>query len=290
MKTAFTTLLGIDLPVVGAPMFIVSGVDLVVAVSEAGGLGTVPSLNARSSEEFSVLLDAIEAKTDKPYGINLILKDNPRLEADLEVCLAHRPAALITSLGKPEAIVKAAHAKGVKVLSDVTNEGHAERAVQAGVDALVAVCAGAGGHAGAISPFVLVPLLAERFALPVLAAGGIVDGRGLAAALALGAAGAYVGTRLVASDEALTDPAYLQAVIDAGSTDVEYTPEVTGVPANFLRVSLEAMRRGDIGKEKRFKNIWSAGQDVALIAASQPAGDIVTRMVREAEALLRPQA
>jgi nitronate monooxygenase len=287
MQTAFTELLDLRLPVVGAPMFIVSGPALVAAVSNAGGLGTLPSLNGRSSADFGELLDEVERRTDRPYGVNLILKDNPRLEPDLECCLQHRVRLLITSLGDPSAVVAAAHARGVKVFCDVINLRHAAKAAAAGADGLIAVCAGAGGHAGTISPMVLVPLLVERFGLPVLAAGGIVDGRGLAAALCLGASAAYVGTRLIACPEASAEPAYQQAVLDAELDDVEYTPEVTGVHASFLRATVEAMRRGEIGPDKRFKHIWSAGQDVALIRAQRPAGELVRAMVDEAAAILR---
>lgn len=286
MHSAFTKILNIQRPIVGAPMFIVSGVDLVVAVSEAGGLGSLPSLNARSSEELDRILTEIEAKTAKAYAVNLVLKDNPRLQPDLEVCLAHHPAAFITSLGDPAEIVKRAHDQGIKVISDVVREKHAAKAVQSGADALIAVCAGAGGHAGKISPFVLVPLLVQSFAVPVLMAGGVADGSALAAALMLGASGVSVGTRLLASHEALAQPEYLQAIIDADSEGVEYTDEVTGVSASFLRVSLEAMRRGEIGKGQRFKHIWSAGQNVALIDKLRSAGDIVREMDQEAGKIL----
>lgn len=283
MNTAFTELLKTELPIIGAPMFIVSGVDLVVAVSEAGGLGSLPSLNARSSEDLDRILGEIESRTQKPYAVNLVLKDNPRLQTDLEVCLAHRPAAFITSLGDPSEIARRSHAQGIQVICDVVREKHAAKAVQSGADALIAVCSGAGGHAGKISPFVLVPLLARRFKIPVLLAGGVVDGAGLAAALMLGAAGVSVGTRLVASDEAQTQSEYMQAILDADSEGVEYSDEVTGVAANFLSVSLEAMRRGEIGKGQRFKHIWSAGQNVALIDKSRPAAEILRDMDQQAQ-------
>ncbi|MFH1809189.1 MAG: nitronate monooxygenase [Pseudomonadota bacterium] len=290
MKTAFTEMFELSLPVVGAPMFLVSGPALVAAVSQAGGLGTLPSLNGRSSQDFAALLDEVEGLTDRPYGVNLILKDNPRLEADLETCLQHRVRMLITSLGDPTQVVERAHARGVKVFCDVVSVRHAAKAAAAGADGLIAVSAGAGGHAGAISALVLVPLLVQRFGLPVLAAGGIVDGRGLAAALCLGASAAYIGTRLIACPESQASDAYQQAVLDADIDDVEYTPEVTGVSANFLRATVDAMRRGEIGPEKRYKNIWSAGQDVALIADRPPAGELVQGMVREASALLHKLA
>jgi len=286
METAFTKLLGVELPIIGAPMFLVSGPALVAAVSNAGGLGTLPSLNARSAEAFDELLDEIEQLTDRPYGINLILKDNQRLEQDLATCLDHRVAMLITSLGDPTAVTAAAHASGVKVFSDVTSMRHARKAVTAGVDGLIAVCAGAGGHAGALSPAVLIPWLVDTFDVPIAAAGGLADGRGLAAALALGAAAAYVGTRLIATRESLAVDSFKQLVVDVDADQVEYTPEVTGVPCNFLTPSLEAFRRGEIGADQRYKEIWSAGQTVALVREVAPAADVITGMAREATRVL----
>lgn len=243
-------------------------------------------MNGRSAEDFATLLDEVETRTRLPYGVNLILKDNPRLNADLATCLAHRVALIITSLGDPARVVEAAHARGVKVFCDVTTMRHARKAVASGADGLIAVCAGAGGHAGQISPFVLVPWLASEFDIPVAAAGGIADGRGLAAALTLGAEAAYVGTRFIASSEAIVVDDYRDAVLRGDVDDVEYTPEVTGVPCNFLKVSVEAMRRGEIGPEQRFKNIWSAGQTVALCSSVQTASAIVRGMVSDAQQIL----
>lgn len=282
LQTAFTEMFGVEHPIIGAPMFLVSGPDLVAAVSNAGGLGTLPSLNARHGDELGPLLDAVERRTERPYGVNLVLKDNARLEADLATCLDHRVALIITSLGDPAPVVEAAHARGVKVFCDVTTQRHARKAVQGGADGLIAVCAGAGGHAGRISPAVLVPWLVDSFALPVVAAGGMADGRGLAAALALGASAAYVGTRLVASQESMAPEAFKQMIVDVDAEQVEYTDEVTGVPCSFLRPSLEAFRRGEIGADRRYREIWSAGQVVSLVRTIAPAGDIVREMARDA--------
>jgi nitronate monooxygenase len=286
MRTALTDLLGIELPIIGAPMFLVSGAELVAAVSNAGGLGTLPARNGRDSAQLGALLDDIERRTSRPYGVNLVLRANPRLDADLAVCLGHRVSLLITSLGDPAPIVARARPRGIKVFANVTQLKHARRAEQSGVDGLVAVAAGAGGHGGTISPLVLLPQLADAFALPIVAAGGVADGRGLAAALMLGAAGVAVGTRLIASTESLAGDAYQQMVIASAADDVIFTSEVDGVPANFLRPSLEAFRRGEVGADKRFKHIWTAGQTVALIDGVAPAAAIVRDMVDRAEQII----
>jgi len=286
MRTAFTDLLGVELPIIGAPMFLASGPALVAAISNAGGLGAVPAHNGRDSAQFAALLDDIERRTARPYGVNLVLRGNPRLDADLEVCLQHRVALIITSLGDPAAIVARARPCGIKVFADVTTLRHARRAAASGVDGLIAVAAGAGGHAGPISPLVLLPQLVDAIDRPVIAAGGIADGRGLAAALALGAAGAVVGTRLLASEESLAEPAYKQMVIDCDAGDVVNSDEVSGLPANYLRPSLDAFRRGEVGAEKRFAHIWTAGQTVALIDGVAPAAAIVHSMVDQAEQIV----
>jgi len=286
MNTAFTKMFDVDHPVIGAPMFLVSGPALVAAVSNAGGLGTLPSLNGLAAEDFVAMLDEIERLTDRPYGVNLVLKDNPRLEADLAACFDHRVALIITSLGDPAPVVEAAHARGIKVFCDVTSMRHARKAAAGGADGLIAVCVGAGGHAGLLSPAVLVPWLADSFDLPVAMAGGVADGRGLAAALALGASAAYVGTRLVASRESIAPDAFKQLVVDVDAEQVEYTPEVTGVHCNFLKPSLEAFRRGEVGADQRYVKIWSAGQTVALVHEETPAGVIVEQMARDARRCL----
>lgn len=286
MRTAFTELLGIELPIIGAPMFLASGPELVAAVSNAGGLGAIPAHNGRDSQQLAALLDDIERRTARPYGVNLVLRANPRLDADFEVCLQHRVALLITSLGDPAAVVARARPLGIKVFSDVTTLRHARRAVASGADGLIAVGAGAGGHAGPITPLVLLPQLCDACDRPVIAAGGIGDGRGLAAVLALGAAGAVVGTRLLASDESLAEPEYKQMVVDCDATDVVYTAQVSGLPASYLRPSLEAFQRGEVGADRRFSHIWTAGQTVALVDGMAPAAAIVRGMVAEADQIV----
>lgn len=282
IETALTRMLGLRYPIVAAPMFLVSSPEMVAMVSEAGGLGTMPALNFRSTEDFRAALRRIRALTDKPFGVNLILLGNDRLEPDLAVCLEEAVPVLITSLGDPTRIIEAAHARGLKVFCDVVSARHAQKAASAGADALVAVAAGAGGHAGTTTPFVLIPQLKALTGLPVLAAGGLADGAGLAAAIALGADGGYFGTRFIASEEAPVPEAFKQAICRAGPEDIEYTPEVTGHPANFLKDSLAAYRQaqasGDAGTLKRWRDVWSAGQTVGLIQAVSPCADIVAEV------------
>lgn len=282
IETALTRMLGIRYPIVAAPMFLVSSPEMVAAVGNAGGLGTMPALNFRTTDEFRAALKRVRELTDAPVGVNLILLGNERLEADLRVCLEEGVAVIITSLGDPTRVIEAAHAHGAKVFCDVVSARHAAKAAAAGADALVAVAAGAGGHAGTTTPFVLIPQLKALTGLPVLAAGGLADGAGLAAAIALGADGGYFGTRFIASEEAPVPDAFKQAICQATPEDIEYTPEVTGHPANFLKGSLatyrEAQASGDAGALKRWRDVWSAGQTVGLIGAVSPCADIVAEV------------
>jgi nitronate monooxygenase len=285
--TDITRMLGMRYPIIAAPMFLISNEDMVVAVSEAGGLGTMPALNWRTTEAFREAVRNIKARTDKPFGVNLILLNNDRLQADLEVCLEERVPLIITSLGNPTELIKVAHARGLRVFCDVISLRHAQKAQAAGADAVIAVSAGAGGHAGTISPFVLVPYLRQALDIPVIAAGGISTGAGVAAALTLGAGAAYLGTRFIASTESPAEEGFKAMILQAQPEDIEYTPEVTGHPANFLRESLANFR--DIkakaeSEAKRWRDCWSAGQGVALIDTVQPCADIVAQLMREYEA------
>jgi nitronate monooxygenase len=205
IQTAVTRMLGIDLPIIGAPMFLVSYPDLVCAVSNAGGIGTMPALNYRTTDELRAGLTEIRSRTTKPIGINLILhkEHNPKWAEQFQVCLEFKVELLITSLGSPRSIIKEAKSVGSKVYCDVTTLKHANIVAKSGADALIAVAQGAGGHAGAISPFALIPYLKQEIPeLPVVASGAISNGRQMAAALALGADAVYLGTRLIATPEA----------------------------------------------------------------------------------------
>lgn len=283
-QTAITKMLGLRYPIVAAPMFLVSNVEMIVAVGEAGGIGTAPALNFRSTEAFREAVREIKRRTNAPFGINLILLNNPRLRDDLMVCLEERVPLLITSLGDPTPVIESAHARGIRVFCDVVNVRHAAKAKGAGADALVAVAAGAGGHAGGVTPFVLVPWLRREVGLPVVAAGGLADGATLAAALALGADAGYFGTRFIASAEAPVGDDFKTAICAASPEDIVYTPDVTGHPANFLKDSLERWRTADqTGQSelKRWKDVWSAGQTVGLIHRVQPCAEIVRDIMLE---------
>jgi len=275
METVITRMLGIRYPIVAAPMFLVSGARLLQAVAEAGAIGVIPSLNFRTHAGFREFLETFPPGL--PFGVNLILKDNPRLEEDLEAVAERRVPLVVTSLGDPTRVVEWVKAYGGVVWCDVVGLRHGRKAVEAGADALVAVAAGAGGHAGMVSPFVLGPWLREELGVPVLIAGGIATGRQLLAALALGDA-AYIGTRFIATLESEAPLEYKEALLRATPEDIQYTPEVTGVPANFLRESLERFRQGG---GKAWKEVYSAGHGVAFIRDLPSAKEVVARLVAE---------
>jgi nitronate monooxygenase len=279
--------LGLRHPIVAAPMFLISNKEMIVACAQAGILGSMPSLNARTSEKFREDLAWIRARTDKPFAINLTigLTAPERLEADYALCEEFEVPVLLTSYGNPTSWVKRAHARGMQVFHDVISLHHGQKAVAAGVDGIIAVGAGAGGHAGRISPFVLVPWLKEELKVPILAAGCISDGRQVVASLALGAELCYVGTRFIASTECGAVDQYKQLVVDAGPEDVVYTDKVSGIHANFLKATVP---EGDFTADrspdgaKRWRDIWSAGQGVGLIHDIKPIAQIVDDIMREA--------
>lgn len=286
ITTALTEMLGIDYPIVGAPMFLVSYPDLVVAQSEAGGIGTFPSPNYRNHADFVAAIKEIKSRTDKPFGVNLPLKLNDRLAQDVETILKEEVALIITSLGDPSEIIRAARGTKTKVFSDVINMRHAAKVAKAGVDALIAVASGAGGHAGNINAFVLGPWLKKEFGVPVLGAGSIVDGHGLAATLALGLDGAYIGTRFIATQESPAKPEFKQAILESGPEDIEYTPRVSGIPGNYIRSSIPAdVTNPDEARTRRWKEIFSAGQGVGLIHDVPTCKELIDRMVAEYEAV-----
>ncbi|MEO2037761.1 MAG: nitronate monooxygenase, partial [Martelella sp.] len=234
------------LPVIAAPMFLASGPELVTACCRAGICGTFPALNQRTSDGFADWLRAIEADladddNPAPFGVNLIVhKSNARLEADLKIVVAHKVPLVITSLGAVKAVVDAVHSYGGLVFHDVTNRRHAEKAVEAGVDGIIAVAAGAGGHAGTLSPFALVSEIRSFFSGPLALSGAISTGAHIAAARALGADFAYIGTRFLATSEAMAPDAHKQMIVEGRAADIVYTPAISGVPANFLRPSIMA--------------------------------------------------
>lgn len=288
VHTDITHLFGLQVPIIGAPMFLVSREKLVAAVTNAGGLGTFPSLNYRSNAEFRAALATVRASVgDKPIGVNLIARDtnpatNPRLYEDIEAIIEARVALIVTSLGNPAPIIEKVRPHGIRVFCDVINLKHALKVKAAGADGLIAVSAGAGGHAGAVSPFVLVPWLRKETGLPVIAGGGIGTGDQVLAALALGAGAVYVGTRFIATPEADAASEYKQMMIDCTPDDIVYTNKVSGFNANFMAPSVDAQ----YGKGSAWKDIWSAGQGVAQISDITPVAEIVSRMMGEYAAAL----
>jgi len=284
-STPLSRRLGLRYPIVCAPMFIISNKEMIVASAEAGILGAMPSLNARTADGLRADLEWIRARTDRPFAINLTIRltEPARLEADVALCEEFEVPVWLTSYGDPTELVRRARARGATVFHDVTNLKHAKKAEAAGVDGIIGVAAGAGGHAGAISPYALFPYLQQHLSVPVIAAGCHSTGRQIVASLALGAELTYLGTRFIPSAECGAPPAYKQLVVDAGPEDIVYTDKVSGVHANFLRSTLPEDWTPDRTPEgaKRWKEIWSAGQGVAEIRAQQPLGAIVEQLVRE---------
>jgi nitronate monooxygenase len=283
--TPLSQRLGLAYPIVCAPMFLISNKEMIVAAAEAGVLGAMPSLNARTSAQFKDDLTWIRQKTDKPIAINMTigLTAPERVMSDVELCFEYGVDVLITSYGDPTEIVKAAHAKKVTVFHDVINLRHAKKAEAAGVDAIIGVSAGAGGHAGRITPYALIPWLKENLSVPVIAAGAISTGKQIAASLALGAELCYLGTRFIPSTECGAQEGYKQMVVDAGPEDIVYTDKVSGIHANFLKATVPESFDAGRGHEeaKRWKDIWSAGHGVAEIKESAPLGAIVEQLARE---------
>ncbi len=280
--TPLSRRLGLRYPIVAAPMFIISNKEMLLACAEAGIMGAMPSLNARTPEALRADLEWLRAKTDKPFAINMTIGLTPpkRLIADVALLEEFEVPVWITSYGNPTEYVQRAHAKGATVFHDVINLRHAQKAAAAGVDAIIGVGAGAGGHAGRITPFALIPYLREHLSVPVIAAGAISTGRQIAASFALGAELAYMGTRFITSTECGAQAEYKQMVVDATPEDIVYTDQVSGVHANFLKASLPD--GGEPTQDaKRWKDIWSAGHGVAEITEVLSIERIVDDIVRE---------
>jgi nitronate monooxygenase len=298
------------LPIIGAPMFLVSGPDLVVAQCAAGIVGTFPSLNARPQAALEDWLTQIGTALDghrrqrpqariAPYGVNLIVHpSNARWQGDLEICVRHRVPLIITSLHAPDAVTRAVKPYGGIVLHDVTTVRHAKRALEAGVDGLILVCAGAGGHAGKINPFALVNEIRSFYDGLLVLSGCISHGKDVLAAQALGCDFAYMGTRFIATEESLAPDRYRNMVLHAGVDDVMYTPFFTGVPANYLIPSIAAAgldpaqldtvaaARVNLDKNTRpkaWKDVWSAGQGVGAAQEVLGAAALVEQLAAEYE-------
>jgi nitronate monooxygenase len=294
---------GLKLPVIAAPMFLVSGPDLVVAACKSGVIGTFPALNQRSTEGYSQWLDIIEAALgpdDATYGVNIIVHNtNPRVMADLAVTVEHKVPLVITSLGAVKDVVDAVHGYGGLVFHDITTVRHARKAAEAGVDGLILVCAGAGGHAGTWSPFALLNEVRQFYDGCVILSGCMSSGRDIATAMMLGADFAYLGTRFINTSESTAPDAYKAMIDEAHAADIVYTPAISGIPANFMSQSLVAngldprslpeKTRVDLGKEldhevKAWKQVWSAGQGVGSIDDVLPTRELVARLKAEFDA------
>ena len=286
LDTPLSKKLGLKYPFVAAPMFLISNKEMIVACAEAGILGCMPSLNARTAEVLRADLAWIRSKTDRAFGINITigLTAPERVAADMALCVEFKVPVILTSYGNPTPLVVAAHAAGSLVFHDVIGLAHAKKARAAGVDAIIAVGAGAGGHAGKISPYVLVPWLKAELGLPILAAGCISDGRQVVASLALGAELCYIGTRFIASTECGAQDAYKDRVVAASPDDIVYTDQVSGIHANFIADTVPQGMSPERTPEgaKRWRDIWSAGQGVAQIHEVKPIGAIVEDLAREA--------
>ena len=300
----------ISIPVIGAPLFLISVPDLVIAQCKAGIIGSFPALNARPQhvlEEWIVkikteLKEYQEQNPDKkvaPFAVNQICHgSNDRLQGDMEICVKHEVPVIITSLRPPLEVVEAAHSYGGLVFHDVINVRHAKKAADMGVDGLILVCAGAGGHAGALSPFALLREVKSWFDGTIILSGSIGDGYSVASALALGADFAYLGTRFIATHEANAEPEYKQMLIESSANDIVYSNLFTGVLGNYLKPSIQnsgldpdnlptadksAMNFGSGGNtdSKAWKDIWGSGQGIGLIEDAPTVEELVDRLKSE---------
>ncbi|WP_318343725.1 NAD(P)H-dependent flavin oxidoreductase [Flagellimonas baculiformis] len=313
-KAEFTKHL--SLPVIAAPMFLISGPKLVIECCKNGIVGTFPALNQRTSEGFEEWLVQIKSELEQfeketgkkpaPFGVNLVVHPtNPRLEADVKLCMKHKVPLVITSLGAVSMMVDAIHSYGGLVFHDIIKKRHAEKAAEAGVDGLILVSAGAGGHGGTINPMSLISEVKKFFDKTIILSGCISTGRDIAAALQMGADLAYMGTRFINTEESQAPDEYRKMIVDAGASDVVYTAAISGVHANFLAASLKAAgvteedlkkeAKIDFGKElnteaKAWKTIWSAGQGVTSIDNVLSVSKLVGTLKREFKSAVEEQA
>jgi len=281
--------------VIAAPMFLVSGPDLVVETCNAGVIGTFPSLNQRTTEGYRDWIHEIRGRLTSDaaaFGVNHIVHPtNPRLMADMMVTVEEKVPLVITSLGAVRDVVDAVHGYGGVVFHDIANVRHARKAAQAGVDGLILVANGAGGHAGVVNPFALVDEVRSFFDGTIILSGCLSTGGDVAAALMMGADFAYMGTRFISTTESMAQSEYKQMIVDSGASDITYTPAVSGIPANFLTPSLLAngidpkslpAHKLDMGEEARaWKTVWSAGQGAGAVHDILPAGALVRRLTEE---------
>jgi nitronate monooxygenase len=324
IQTEFARQFKLKYPIINAPMFLVSNEEMTAASAKAGIIAAMPSLNWRSTDLFrGALKKTRELCGDRPFGVNIIVnKSNPRVKTDLAACIDEGVPFFITSLGSPKDVIKQAKTIGAKVYCDVVNLDYAKKVVDMGCDGVVAVAAGAGGHAGPISPLILVPYLKKHLNVPVVLAGSVANGTTMAAALALGADAVQIGTRFIASTEAPVSADYKNAIVRSNPEDIVMTTRISGTPAAVIRtpyidkVGLDlnpfekfllsrdltkkwakflVYMRGSNMLEKAasrttWKEVWSAGQTVGLIDKIEPIADIVENMARECAEQLKASA
>jgi nitronate monooxygenase len=301
----------LPLPIIGAPLFIISNPKLVIAQCKAGVVGSMPALNARPAEQLDEWLAEItetlaaynKANPDKPaapFAINQIVhKSNDRLEHDLQMCAKYKVPIVITSLGARTDVNDAVHSWGGVVMHDIINNFFAKKAIDKGADGLIAVAAGAGGHAGIKSPFALIQEIREWFDGPVALSGSIASGNAVLAAQAMGADFAYIGSAFVATEEARAQEEYKQMIVASSSDDIVYSNLFTGVHGNYLKGSIVAsgldpdhlpesdpskMDFGGAGAKKAWKDIWGSGQGIGAIKGVVPAAELIGRLKREYDA------
>jgi nitronate monooxygenase len=311
LETAITKMFNMDYPIIGAPMFLVSNEDMVVAASNAGGLGSFPALNYRPIENYRKAIQTIKSRTKGPFGINIIMQSsNKHQDEHIDIALEEGVALIISSLGSPKKILERARGTPTKVFCDVIGLTHAKKAADAGAHGLIAVGSGAGGHGGDISPFALIPYLKKNVPLPLIAAGSISDGKGLLASLALGADGIYMGTRIIASKESVVSAEYKNAIVASGAEDIVNTDRVDGFPGNFIQTPpiadllkpnlvdnvlsynkkvkrwISLMRAGKVlfgspDQKLSYKNVFSAGHGVSAIDSILSIEEIFHNTVQE---------
>jgi len=314
-----TQLQNLRLPLIGSPLFIISNPDLVIAQCKAGIIGSFPALNAREAEGDPIELDRwltrITEELDRhnqanpdqpaaPYAVNQIVhRSNARLERDLEICVKHKVPIWITSLGARVEVNEAAHSVGGITLHDVIDNRFAKKAIEKGADGLIAVAAGAGGHAGSLSPLALIQEIRSWFQGPLFLSGAIATGDAVLAAQAMGADGGYMGSAFIATEEANADQRYKEMITESGASDIVYSNLFTGVWGNYLKPSIAAagmdpdnLERSDPttmnfgeGREKpkSWKEIWGSGQGIGAVEAVVPAAQLIDRVAREYEAALK---
>ena len=291
----------LSVPAIASPLFIISQPELVIAACKAGVVGSFPSLNARPSGTFEEWLKRLRRELtdqDAPFAVNLIVhKTNTRLEEDLALCVEYQVPMIITSLGARPDLNDAVHGYGGLVFHDVINDHHARKAIEKGADGLIAVAAGAGGHAGMLSPFALVQEIRAWFDGPLALSGSIATGGAIAAARAMGADFGYIGSAFIATEEAMADSAYKQMIVDSSAVDIVYSNLFTGVHGNYLRPSIVAagfdpdnLEVSDPSKmsfditvqgKKAWRDIWGCGQGIGPIDGIVPTAELVARLGRE---------